>query len=445
MREVRRARTGWILPLLLVAVVQWPICALVLEIAEGFTTLLDPIVIVAIVIGAAACLGSVGKCFAAGGIVIGNVLLSAGTVAAFRDHSIFVPLSLLTVLWLIAALFLLADGYRKGTLLAMNIALLLLCVLLGEAGLAWLQRSEVRVVRGVKYRTDDPDLSSRLIPGVTSEHRVLAADGTEMFNVVYSVDHDGSRLMPHRPATGSRWACFGGSFCFGLGLNDEETIAARLQSARPDVRVFNYGIEAQGTGDASIYLRRVLQQHPETEVCVYFMIYDHFRRVACPDSLTASFGAPKPRFVLEDGSPKFLGKAGDTLSSFHKINVKLLRQSRIHSRLFGSWSTTVEVQELTASLIMGMKHVCDAAPLCRFLLVILPDNVQSELWRTAQMDEWKRSLADKGVQIHDLAQRFSVHLQRSVAQRDVFFYTEGHPNAAYARLIATWLDGLLKE
>jgi hypothetical protein len=421
---------------------QWPLCGLVLELLEGAAGIDVLGIGIVVAAGAWITLARSRRMVLSAGLIGGGALSAAG-VAAFRDYPILLTLGWVALLWLALAFHFLASGATRTALVAVNLALLAGGGLLLEAVLVAIEPADFQVDRGTRYRTEDDTTSSRLIPGVVSAHRVKTATGEPVFDVSYTIDGDGSRRVPDRPETGPRWGFFGGSFCFGLGLNDGETLAGQVQLAEPDVRVFNYGIEAQGTADALIRMQRVLAEHPDTQLCVYLMIYDHFRRAGCPDSLTAGFGREAPRFVLEGDELKHVGKAERTLAVPNKIHVKLLRQSLLYGRLSGHWKNDEPTRRLTARLIQEMDRTCRDNG-ARFAMVILPDQRSEEAWDSTEMVEWTQSLSQGGIQILDCESRFAEFLENSEANRDDYFHAESHPNRDYTRIVGSWIADFLE-
>ncbi|WP_245190994.1 hypothetical protein [Jannaschia formosa] len=106
-------------------------------------------------------------------------------------------------------------------------------------------------------------------------------------SVVQTVDGDGWRHVPGRPSTGPRVGIYGCSFVYGTCLADEETFVARLQHARPDLRMLNRGIGGHGTVQNLLQMRRDIASGL-VDAAIFATITDHrFRIVPHPARMRA--------------------------------------------------------------------------------------------------------------------------------------------------------------
>lgn len=87
--------------------------------------------------------------------------------------------------------------------------------------------------------------------------RVILVPGTyDNGDWHYTVLADGTRRVPESSADGQCTLAFvGDSVTFGWGVNDEDTFASVVASARPEWRVLNYGVAGYNRGD----IQRLLQ------------------------------------------------------------------------------------------------------------------------------------------------------------------------------------------
>jgi hypothetical protein len=268
------------------------------------------------------------------------------------------------------------------------------------------------------------------------------------FDVVYHTEPDRSRVVPGQPATGPRWMLFGGSFAFGWGIPDDQTIAAHLQRQSSPARVFNFAVSGYGAADVYLLLRRVLQDHPDTRLCVYFLMSDHLRRTACPDSLTAApWGPRKPRFALNEGHLTLLGHATETLGLVGRLNVQLLRKSRLYRACYPRWRPAPGDAGLLENLVLSMKRSCDQASGCRFAVVNLPvrttDREQGDMLAAKELARVLPELAARGVAILDCAPKFADHVAATGTHEDDYYFADRHPNERYASLVAGWVHDYL--
>ena len=90
------------------------------------------------------------------------------------------------------------------------------------------------------------------------------------FSVWYTINSAGQRTVPNSAPYGHPmiW-CLGESMTFGHGLNDEDTFPNRL-AVISDARVWNLGVQAYGTDQSLLQLRRLLRKsRPDVVILSY--------------------------------------------------------------------------------------------------------------------------------------------------------------------------------
>jgi len=374
----------------------------------------------------------------------GTLTLSLAYFLALRYLPFVVFGAVFGLIWLVASLTLFARRIRWASLTALCVAIGGMGIALGEASLALVERWNPHEREQIEGRLigPDPELSGIPQPNAAIHHKRMG------FNVVYHTEPDHSRVVPGRPAMGRRWVLFGGSFAFGWGIPDDQTIAAHLQRQSSPARVFNFAVSGYGTADVYLLLRRILRNPPDTRLCVYFLMSDHLRRTACPDSLTAApWGPRKPRFALNEGHLTLLGHATETLGLAGRLNVQLLRKSRLYRACYPRWRPAPGDAELLENLILSMKRSCDQASGCRFVVVNLPvrktDREQGDMLAAKELARVLPELAARGVAILDCAPKFAEHIEATGTHEDDYYFADRHPNERYASLVAGWLHDYL--
>ncbi|UPM49252.1 hypothetical protein MY494_07790 [Synechococcus sp. A10-1-5-1] len=164
---------------------------------------------------------------------------------------------------------------------------------------AWMSGPEESL--GYRYRNGLQPLKAKLL-GQTS--------GRTIYDVVYSFDERGNRAssQPSDPLAQSLVVFLGGSFMFGEGLNDQETLPSLFSMAagRP---VVNAGMHGYGThqayrllDDPVTYQKRIGDQ--PVDHIVYRMIGDHANRA----SGRYSWDRHGPCYQLSaEGKPQYQG------------------------------------------------------------------------------------------------------------------------------------------
>ncbi len=104
-------------------------------------------------------------------------------------------------------------------------------------------------------------------------------------------------ISPEVPAGRVRFLCSGDSFTFGIGVSNDDTWCARLQSADPHVETVNLGHAGYGIDQAYLfYQREGLKLAHDVHVLAF--IPDDFRRLR----LARFVGYAKPEFQLSGDS-----------------------------------------------------------------------------------------------------------------------------------------------
>jgi hypothetical protein len=374
-------------------------------------------------------------------LLLGSGLLTVAAFPAFRNDVAVWPLLVCTGVWLLAFLQLFRFRANRACLIALAIASVSLATGLAEA---WLEvwpmkagRMPEQLIAGDLTMVDATG-KVRLIPNTACRH--AKAD----FDVVYRTDADGGRLVPEQPRSGPDWLCFGCSFTFGQGLDDGETLPAALQRRNPGYRLHNFAMMAKSSSDAYLLLPDRLERFPETKLCIYFLIGEHFFRDSCPPQLLAqSWARQAPRFVLDANERAVLkGRALQTLSSWERFEIDLLQHSRLFALAMGNWEPAANGSRLTAALIRDMERKCSARPGCRFLLVRLPEPFPR--W-SAKVSACVGQLQKEGLHVLDLSDRFDQQVQAQQLDRKAFYLEEGHPNGRYMELMADWVTQYVRD
>jgi len=167
----------------------------------------------------------------------------------------------------------------------------LLALLLAESGLRYLDRSPAiseQMDPGlIRY---DAQLGWRLSPDWHGRHRHTD------YQVSYSTDAWGRRVtLGGKAGAGPRWAVFGDSFTFGLGVDDGQTFVDGLNRYRAGGRRYlNLGVPGYSTDQEYLYMQKVLPKlRPERVILVVYLANDLFDN-SLDYPLQAAYA--KPRF-----------------------------------------------------------------------------------------------------------------------------------------------------
>jgi hypothetical protein len=439
-KSLRRSTQGSAIGVGAVILAQWPLAAIARNASPSRGFAMVDVVTAAILLCALICFWRAPKQSARTGvaclIVAGCLLMSLSQFVAFRDSWLFVAFVLCGVTWFYGGLCSFSVGLRHLCLLAISIAGLLGAAALGEAALmlnlgAGSHHAAPKLVGRIKQQDDK--LTFR--PLANAEARSISPD----FDVVYHIDVDAGRVVPNRPTTGPEWLCFGCSYTFGEGLDDADTLPAKLQELNPDHRVFNYALGGYGTTDSLLQMSERLPARADVSACIYFLLADHLRRNVCPPELLATSWGSKPRFMVDgEGTPRFRGKADRAMPVSERLAVSLLRRSNLVSLLYPEWQPNRASIDLTVALVAEMRAECERHGNGQIVTVLLPQ--PTPRWSGA-LKALDRELQSGGSEMLNLEEKFADHLVRNGEDRAAYFYPhDRHPNSRYTALIASWVS-----
>jgi hypothetical protein len=158
---------------------------------------------------------------------------------------------------------------------------------------------------------DDPRLGFRAAPGAIV-HAYKDSPAGRVYEAVYRIDAQGRRVTP--VANAGERPCFalffGGSYTFGEGVEDHETLPARFGGAAPTFHPYNYGFKAYGPQNMLLqatgadFAADISQQKG---VAFYVFIDHHVNRLIGAMRVGTTWGQNLPRIVLEDGRLTYTG------------------------------------------------------------------------------------------------------------------------------------------
>ncbi|TFG95425.1 MAG: hypothetical protein E4H11_05080 [Myxococcales bacterium] len=281
------------------------------------------------------------------------------------------------------------------------------------------------------YRIRDDAVGVRPAPGVSWREALWLGD-EPIFDVVYTTDAHGRRVTPE-PVGGGAALCilfFGGSFTFGTGIADDETLPWQTSLAtgrRHQVHNFSFGgwgphqmLAALETGE----VERSLACEPTH--AIYVSVQDHIRRVAG----RSPWDPHGPRFELRSGGRLERDGNFDDRPSFP-----------------GSWPLLGKSQILR---ILAEHFEPKPADFDRFAEVVAASRDRLEtrwpgidfhvlLWdkRWKQDPEYWEGLGRRGLRVHPVSEILPD--QREAAARYAISPHDGHPNRTANERIAAWI------
>lgn len=201
------------------------------------------------------------------------------------------------------------------------------------------QTSDRNYDRG--YRTSHPYLGYAPNPGVAAGSS-LVVDDTTIYDVKYTINATGQRIGPLPPQPGK--ACilfFGGSFTFGEGVEDNETLPWRAGELT-GIPTINFGFHGYGPHQMLSAIENGLVDEAAADcrpvAAVYSTVIEHVFRSAGK----AFWDTDGPRYVADgSGLARHTGTFADYATgldrAIHKVRSKL-DLSAAYRRFIGSYS-----------------------------------------------------------------------------------------------------------
>lgn len=154
-----------------------------------------------------------------------------------------------------------------------------------------------------------------------------------VYRAKYTTDEFARRttVAPETSNKAQKFALFfGGSFTFGEGLNDYETLPSKVATELPGLSVYNYGYSGYGP---QMMLAKIQRGNLESEVSekegvlVYVFIEDHIRRAIVSSSIVG-WGGSYPYYEWRKNGLEYRGLYGD-LFPIKSFFLRLIYRSNI--------------------------------------------------------------------------------------------------------------------
>ncbi|MGV6825462.1 MAG: hypothetical protein ACWA5Q_00670 [bacterium] len=260
----------------------------------------------------------------------------------------------------------------------------------------------------------------------------LTRNQRTLYDVKYSIGEDGLRVTSPFEEDAICVLFFGGSFTFGEGVNDDESMPYQvgLQSEGA-VRAYNFGFHGYGPHQMLSALQlgvvdKTIECEPQH--VVYQMITSHVKRVVG----LSSWDKNGPRYELDqDGAVNLLGRFGDP--EFEPSEPTWFRRQLdkilLYPKLFGRWDITNAqgITLMTAIVDESIQTVAEKYPDADFHIVIWDSNRFLPKEFVAQVDDRARQ--------HMVTEFIPDFIENQTDYR----LGDGHPSALAHHKVAKYL------
>jgi len=317
-----------------------------------------------------------------------------------------------------------------------NVVLVLLALAAIETALAARPRAwHWGDYENAAYFDPHPDLGFVARPNQRATHQKHLGP-EQLYAVAYTIDEQGLRRSnpPDKPRGGPCVLFFGGSFTFGEGLDDEETLAYRISRNRDlGLRTRNFGFHGYGPHHmlAMIQNGRVANSVDcDPRWAVYLSIHDHVFRAAG----LRWWDRSGPRYALgPGGEPQRRGQFDDGHGLADKVLRFLQKRSEIAKRLRDRTRALSDRDyELYFALVRAARERLETLyPGIRSVVI------QWDLGEAGSADlRMQAGLEELGFEV----ERLSTILERAgEAAEGLTIPGDGHPNARANEILAEHL------
>ncbi len=278
------------------------------------------------------------------------------------------------------------------------------------------------------------------VPIENDQVKVKKYYGKELiWDTVYTIDPHGLRMSP--PDKGGddirSILFFGGSFMFGWGLNDTETMPYQVGlKTNGNFRIYNFGVPAYGPNHMLSEIEHGLVKNivKGTPTCaVYEALFDHVRRAA---GIVAS---RNPNYILnENGDVVYQGRFDE--SDIVPLVVKEeLRKSRIFRKITDRhrFINSDDIDLFVGIIAESRDSLERLYPGIKFHLLFWSGRY--ELKRVAsKMDEIIPKLKAKGIPVHIIGDILQIDTRKKWNDLKIS-RLDGHPNAKANEMIAEYV------
>ncbi|GJM33498.1 MAG: hypothetical protein DHS20C18_24990 [Saprospiraceae bacterium] len=149
---------------------------------------------------------------------------------------------------------------------------------------------------------DDANLGYKTRANFTESKTEITSKGDTIYQIDFHSDRLGRRVNPFENCGKFYGLFLGGSFTFGEGVKDNETLPIRFQEVLSDFYTYNYGFCGYGPHHmlALLQSRNLASEIDQRNgFGLYVYIDDHLRRVYGNMSKVTSFGRNAPHFGLD--------------------------------------------------------------------------------------------------------------------------------------------------
>ena len=218
-------------------------------------------------------------------IFLPSLIISGFIISAISLYHFSAPYIWIFGSWfIILAITVITVSRKRLKVIFLYFSLLFLALGSYEAYL-WSRKSDVKIfnLHSIGLQRRDDELGYRPFENRKCVHTRKIGDET-IFKVLYTINSQGLRISPpHRPTADRSILFFGGSFTFGVGVADEETLPYQMGiESDGKYRIYNFGFKGYGPHQMLVALENGLVESiikAPPRYVVYQALPGHIQRV----------------------------------------------------------------------------------------------------------------------------------------------------------------------
>jgi hypothetical protein len=337
---------------------------------------------------------------------------------------------------------------QRSKVVLFNVLALPVALLLAES-YSYFDPFKERIIRTGTLTTDGFSKSNELlgyapIPGIQRTLKVMVDDEV-IYDVTYTINNNGLRSTPSSNNSSAKCLLFfGGSFTFGQGLNDDETLPYFMgKELNENYRIFNFGFDGYGPHQMLSAIEHGLVDNITKECqqidAIYSSVPGHIARTA-GYSLWDTHG---PKYVIDNDALIYKGHFGseaDPPRYFVKRVEAHLRKSLLYKKIFFTreYITTEDQKDTFIAIIERSQHLLrEINSASRFIIVFWEAHNLSSDVNKNDSNIIRKKLSNKGFQYYLIGNILAGY--KNDAQRYSISPHDPHPSAEANRLLAKYL------
>ncbi len=358
-------------------------------------------------------------------ILILTLILSIGVNLVSRNSAFAFAHLLSNLAFAVALLGSIAKGLRNFSLLASSLVISLIIVeLYFVLDVSDVISSTTRLNGDGGLMRPDDLLGYTANPGEYIAKRcVVSCEERVVYDAKYSVNPQGHRRTPQADSSHLTAIFFGGSFTFGSGVNDDETLPYYFAQKNPSYGVLNLGLGGYGPQHMLRQLESAdFSRH--TGQNIELMVFHTSPELADRSYCIPTFSAGTPKYRFRNGEVSLSGKCWGRVGIVPRILDRSTAYKTIRSRILPGIIGFDEKIDLYLQIINKASKMAKEKYGCRFVVAYLRAQDGYFHWSEYSNDKILRFFSDNDIEYIDVTLASDV----GALSDELKIIGDGHPS-----------------